>query len=280
MVAMIGITAGMTVIYYTSQFGTLYFLQGTSRIPEEQALLYMACGALVAAPAYVFFGWLSDKIGRKQVVLAGYALTLALIFPLFHMLADAANPALAEATRAAPVTLELPACDYSVFVKPESDCGKALDFISKRGIDHEKRTSASLALNVGGQRVIGFDKVAYTAALVKAGYPDVADPARISHFRIIAAIVMIVLLSAMTYGPLAAILVEMFPAKIRYTSLSIPYHIGSGYFGGFLPLISQLIVVRTGDAFAGLWYTVVVVAVAFVVTAVWLRDTRHINIHD
>ncbi len=280
MVAMIGITAGMTVIFYTSQFGTLYFLQGTTRIPEEQALLYMACGALVAAPAYVFFGWLSDKVGRKQVTLAGYALTLALIFPLFHLLADGANPALAEASRAAPVTLELPACDYSVFVKPVSDCGKALDFISKRGIDHSKREAADLALIVGGERVAGFDKAAYTAALVKAGYPDVADPARISHGKVIAGIVMIVLLSAMTYGPLAAILVEMFPAKIRYTSLSIPYHIGSGYFGGFLPLISQLIVVRTGDAFAGLWYTVVVVAIAFVVTAIWLKDTRHINIHD
>ena len=278
MVAMVGVTAGMTVIFYTSQFATLYFLQGTTRIPEEQALLYMAVGAFFAAPAFVFAGWLSDQIGRKQIMLLGYVLALALVFPIFHLIADGANPALAEATRASPVTIELPACDYSVFVKPESDCGKALDFISKRGIDHSKRPAAELALLVGGKRVPGFDKAAYTAALVAAGYPDVADPARIVHWKIILGVVLIVILSGLTYGPLAAILVEMFPARIRYTSLSIPYHIGSGYFGGFLPLISQYIVVRTGDAYAGLWYTIAVVAVAALVSAIWLRDTRQVDI--
>jgi hypothetical protein len=177
------------------------------------------------------------------------------------------------------VTIELPPCDYSVFVKPTSDCGKALDLISKRGIDHDKRPGDALALVVGGQRVEGFDKDGYTAALVAAGYPDVADPARIVHWKIILGVVMIVILSGLTYGPLAAILVEMFPARIRYTSLSIPYHIGSGYFGGFLPLISQYIVVRTGDAYAGLWYTIAVVVMAFIVSAIWLEDRRHIDIH-
>lgn len=279
MVAMIGVTAGMTVIFYTSQFATLYFLQGTTRIPEEQALLYLAAGALIAAPTYVFFGWLSDKVGRKKLMLIGYALTLLLLFPIFRMIAGAANPALAEATQSSPVSLELPACDYSVFVKPESDCGKALDFISKRGIDHRTVASQELALVVGGKRVEGFDKPAYTEALVAAGYPDVADPARIVHWKIVLGVVMIVMLSGITYGPLAAILVEMFPAKIRYTSLSIPYHIGSGYFGGFLPVISQYIVVRTGDAYAGLWYTMAVVALALVVSAVWLKDRRDVDIN-
>jgi MFS family permease len=278
MVAMIGVTAGMTVIFYTSQFATLYFLQGTTRIPEEQALVYMAIGAFVAAPAFVFAGWLSDKVGRKRIMLTGYALTLMLVFPIFHLIADGANPALAEATRVSPVVIELPECDYSVFVKPASDCAKALDYISKRGIDHGKQQAAELAMLVGGKRVPGFDKDAYTAALVAAGYPDVADPARIVHWKIIAGVVMIVILSGLTYGPLAAILVEMFPARIRYTSLSIPYHIGSGYFGGFLPLISQYIVVRTGDAYAGLWYTIAVVAVAFTVSAVWLEDRRDVDI--
>jgi MFS family permease len=280
LVAMFGVTAGMTVIFYTSQFATLYFLQGTTRIPEEQALLYMAVGAFFAAPAFVTAGWLSDRIGRKTVLLAGYALSLLLVFPIFHLIADGANPALAEATRTSPVSIELPACDYSVFVKPVSECGKALDFISKRGIDHSKRPAERLALVVGGERVEGFNKDAYTAALVAAGYPDVADPARIVHWKIILGVVLIVILSGITYGPLAAILVEMFPARIRYTSLSIPYHIGSGYFGGFLPLISQYIVVRTGDAYAGLWYTIAVVALAFVVSAIWLKDGRHVDIHS
>ena len=278
LVAMVGAAAGMTVIFYTAQFSTLYFLQGTTRIPEEQALLYLAAGALVAAPSFVIAGWLSDKIGRKKVLMTGYALTLVLLFPIFHLIADGANPALAEATAAAPVVIELPECAYSVFIKPVSDCGKALDFVSKRGIDYVKRPAPDLALLVGGKQVTGFDKLAYTAALTAAGYPDVADPTRISHWKILLGVVALVMLSGITYGPLAAILVEMFPARIRYTSLSIPYHVGSGYFGGFLPLISQYIVVRTGQAYAGLWYTFVVVAVAFVVCAVWMRDGRHVDI--
>lgn len=278
MVAMLGVTAGMTVIFYTSQFSTLYFLQGTTRIPEEQALLYMAVGALVAAPAFVFFGAMSDRFGRKRLMMIGYALTLALLFPIFHLIADGANPALADATRTSPVTIELPPCDYSVFLKPASDCAKALDFISKRGVDHTKKPAKALAMDVGGQRIEGFDKAAYTAALVAAGYPDVADPARIVHWKIILAIILIVMLSGITYGPLAASLVEMFPARIRYTSLSIPYHIGSGYFGGFLPLISQYIVVRTGNAYAGLWYTMAVVAMAFIVCAIWLKETRDVDL--
>jgi MFS family permease len=278
MVAMLGVTAGMTVIFYTSQFSTLYFLQGTTRIPEEQALLYMAVGALVAAPAFVFFGAMSDRFGRKRLMMTGYALTLILLFPIFHLIADGANPALAEATRQSPVTIELPPCDYSVFLKPESDCAKALDFISKRGVDHSKQAAETLAMTVGGQRVEGFDKAAYTAALVAAGYPDVADPARIVHWKIILAVILIVMLSGITYGPLAASLVEMFPARIRYTSLSIPYHIGSGYFGGFLPLISQYIVVSTGNAYAGLWYTMAVVAMAFIVCAIWLKETRDVDL--
>jgi MFS family permease len=278
MVAMLGVTAGMTVIFYTSQFSTLYFLQGTTRIPEEQALLYMAVGALVAAPAFVFFGAMSDRFGRKRLMMIGYALTLALLFPIFHLIADGANPALADATRTSPVTIELPPCDYSVFLKPASDCAKALDFISKRGVDHTKKPAETLAMTVGGQRVEGFDKAAYTAALVAAGYPDVADPARIVHWKILLAVILIVMLSGITYGPLAASLVEMFPARIRYTSLSIPYHIGSGYFGGFLPLISQYIVVRTGNAYAGLWYTMAVVAMAFIVCAIWLKETRDVDL--
>jgi MFS family permease len=134
LVALFGVAAGLTVIYYTSQFGTLYFLQGTARVGETEALLYMAVGAGLAAPLYVGFGALSDRWGRKKILLTGYALSLVLIFPLFHMMADGANPALARATAASPVRLELPAdCDFSVFAKPKTDCAKALSFLSKRG---------------------------------------------------------------------------------------------------------------------------------------------------
>ncbi len=274
LVALFGVSAGLTVIYYTSQFGTLYFLQGTARIPEEEALLYMAVGALIAAPLYVGFGWLSDRWGRKKLLLAGYAVSLLLVFPLFHLMAEGANPALGEAARSAPVTIQLPACDYNVFAKPDADCGRALDYLTKRGISYKKVAGSELALIVGDNHVGGFNKDKYTAALVAAGYPDKADPARKTPWKIILGVAVMVALSAMTYGQVAAILVEMFPARIRYTSMSVPYHIGTGYFGGFLPFISQYIVVTTGDAFAGLWYMVAVVAMAFVVSAIWLPETR------
>ena len=275
LVALFGVSAGLTVIFYTSQFGTLYFLQGTARVGEEEALLYMAAGALLAAPLYVGFGALSDRIGRKRLLLAGYALTLLLLFPLFRMMADGANPALERARATSPVTLELPAdCDFDVF-RPRQDqpCAQALNYLSKRGVSYRKVDAQDVALKVGQQRVAGFDQAAYTAALQAAGYPDKADPAQKRPWKIILAVAIMVGLSAMTFGQVAAILVELFPARIRYTSMSLPYHIGTGYFGGFLPFISQLIVVRTGDAYAGLWYTIAVVAMALVVSAIWLPET-------
>ena len=275
--ALFGVGAGLTVVYYTSQFYTLYFLQGTARVAEEEALLYMAVGAVIAAPFYVLFGALSDRIGRKKLLLVGYALSALCTFPLFHMMADAANPALARATAASPVRLELPECDFSVFApKQTTECGKTLAFLAKRGVSYTKITpymEGKVALQVGRNRISGFDEKAYVAALVAAGYPDKTDPAEKQPWKIILAIALLIGLSAMTYGQVAAILVEMFPARIRYTSMSIPYHIGTGYFGGFLPFISQLIVVKTGDAYAGLWYTVVVVIMAFIVSFLFLPET-------
>jgi MFS family permease len=275
-IAMFGVAAGLTVIYYTSQFGTLYFLTGTARVPETDALGYMAVGALLAAPLYVAAGWLSDHYGRKRILLIGYALTMVGVFPLFHMMADAANPALAAATRANPVVVTTaPNCDFEpLAAKQATPCAQALGFLAKRGISHAKVPGESVALSVGGKTVTGFDEKAYVAALEAAGYPDKSDPAQRRPAVIIAAITLLVALSAMTYGQVAAILVEMFPAKIRYTSLSIPYHIGTGYFGGFLPFISQYIVVTTGGTFNGLWYTVAVVAMAFIVSLIWLPENR------
>ncbi len=262
--------------YYTSQFGTLYFLQGTARIAETEALGYMAIGAFLAAPLYVGFGWVSDHIGRKKLLLAGYALAALLVFPLFHFMADGANPALARAQAASPVTVTIPqACEFSVFGRPDTPCEQALAYLTKRGISYERREVAGdeVSLAVGDARVDGFDEAAYLAAITAAGYPDVADPAEKQSWKIILAIAIMVALSAMTYGQVAAILVELFPARIRYTSMSVPYHIGTGYFGGFLPFISQYIVVSTGNAFSGLWYTVAVVVMAFIVTAIWLPET-------
>jgi len=276
LVALFGVAAGLTVIYYTSQFGTLYFLQGTARVPEEEALLYMAVGAGIAAPLYWAFGALSDRMGRKRLLLIGYALSMLLTFPIFHMMANAANPALEAATASNPVRVELPNCDFSIFAAKQTEpCAKALAWLAKRGVRYKKVEAENLALTVGQSRIAGFDDKAYAAAFKAAGYPEVADPAAKRPLLIILAVALMVGLSAMTYGQVAAILVEMFPARIRYTSMSVPYHIGSGYFGGFLPFISQYIVVRTGDPYAGLWYTVAIVAMAFIVSLIWLPETAH-----
>jgi MFS family permease len=269
------VSAGFTVIFYTSQFGTLYFLQNTARLPETQALLYLAVGVLVSAPAYVYFGGLSDRFGRKQVLVAGFALTLVALFPI-----KGANPALSEAMATAPVTVELPACEYNIFTKQEAECGKALEWLTKRGVSYAKQDAPVLAMRVAGARLEGFDKDQWNTALNAAGWPEKADPDRIVAWQLLLAVMAIGLLSGWTYAPIAALLVEMFPARVRYTSMSVPYHIGTGYFGGFLPVISQYIVVKTGDVFAGLWYTIVVVVVGLVVMLLFLKDTRGININD
>lgn len=278
-IAMFGVAAGLTVIYYTSQFYTLYFLTGTARVPETDALGYMAVGALLAAPLYVAAGWLSDHYGRKRILLTGYALSMLLTFPLFWTMADAANPALSKATAANPVTLVGPDCDYGLgdilSGNQDTDCKKALNFLSKRGISYAKAPGEAVVLKVGTAEVQGFDNDAYVAALEAAGYPDKSDPEQRNGLVIILVVAALVALSAMTYGQVAAILVEMFPAKIRYTSMSIPYHIGTGYFGGFLPFFSQLIVVSTGGAFNGLWYGIGVTAMAFIVSAIWLPENRN-----
>ncbi len=275
LVALFGVAAGLTVVYYTSQFGTLYFLTGNAGVSEREALIYLAVGALFAAPLYVGFGMLSDRVGRKKILLAGYVLAMLLVFPLFRLMAEGANPQLVAAQREAPAILETPQCDFSVFARQQTEpCARALGYLVKRGIAHETREAPVLALTVGDQRVEGFDQAAYTAALTAAGYPESADPALKDRWKIILAIFAMVALSAMTYGQVAAILVELFPARVRYTSMSVPYHIGTGYFGGFLPFIQQLIVVRTGDPYAGLWYTVAVLAMAFTVSLLFLPETR------
>jgi MFS family permease len=280
LVAMFGVAAGLTVIYYTSQFGALYFLTGTARVGEREALLYLAIGAALAAPVYVFCGWLSDHVGRKPLLLLGYAAAALLVFPIFRMMADGANPQLGRATAASPVVVELPPCEYDVFARThEAPCAKALALLTKRGVAYAKEDAASVALRVGGQRIEGFDEAAYLAALKSAGYPDVADPAEKRRWKIILAIALMVALSGMTYGQVAAILTELFPPNVRYTSLSFPYHVGTGYFGGFLPFISQYIVVKTGDPYSGLWYTVGVLVVAFLICLFFLPETRNRDLH-
>ncbi len=276
-VAMIAVAAGLTVIWYTAQFQTLYFLQSTALVDETDAKLLVGVSMLIVAPLFVVFGHVSDKYGRKPVMLIGYAVTLLLLFPAFHLLAKAANPQLMAAAAASPVSISGSDCSFNPFAsKQSSECGQALQYLSGRGIGHTGAIDdgGALRITIGTTTLQGFDKAAIDVALAAAGYPTKENPGPRNNLLIIAAIALLGLLSAATYGPVAAIMVELFPARIRYTSMSLPYHIGTGYFGGFLPLISLYIVAKSGNAFGGLWYTWIVVLAAFAVTLFWLPETK------
>lgn len=279
LVALFGVSAGLTVIWYTAQFQALYFLQSTLKIEENSARMIIAAAAVFSLFWFVLFGWLSDRIGRRKPILIGYALTLVLLFPLFHLMANTANPELSEAMRRAPIVVTGSDCSYDPFASKgqATACGQVLDILSKKGVAYSKTDGAPGAdpvVTIGGKVVDARDPDALAAGLADAGYKlETSVPPLSRALVVVFAIVVIGLLSGLTYGPVAALLVEMFPARIRYTSMSVPYHIGTGYFGGFLPFISQYIVAKTGDPFAGLWYTIGVVAMAFVVTFFGLRET-------
>jgi MFS family permease len=278
LVALFGIAAGLTVIWYTAQFQGLYFLQNALHIEDNAARLMIGIAAVFSLFWFILFGWLSDKVGRKKPIVVGYALTILLMFPLFHWMAAAANPALSAAMARSPVVVTGSVCAYQPFAKVQpTACGKLLDTLSKKGVGYRKAegpAGTAPVVTVGGARVEGGGGAALDAALKQAGYPlETVVPPLSRAWQIVLAIVVIGMLSGMTFGPVAALLVELFPARVRYTSLSVPYHIGTGYFGGFLPFISQYIVAKTGDPFAGLWYTIGVVAMALVVTLLWLPET-------
>jgi MFS family permease len=274
--AMLGIAAGFTVIWYTAQFSTLGFLKQVALVDDVSASLVNGIAVTCAMPFFIFFGSLSDKIGRKKVMLTGYALTLLTLFFLFKTIGVAANPALSQAMLNAPVKIEGQHCDFDVFAKTQATpCAQALAFLTTRGIAYSKSDAADIPVlfKVGDASIAGFDAPRYRQALAAAGYPESSDPNQRNLPLATLCVFLLCVLSAMTYGPVAAFLVELFPARVRYTSMSVPYHIGTGYFGGFLPLVSQYMAVKSGDPFAGLYYTIVVVALAFVTCALFLPET-------
>ncbi len=275
-VALFGIAAGLTVIWYTAQFQAMYFLQNALLLDDTAVRIIIGIGAIFSLGWFILFGHLSDRFGRKPIIVAGYLLTLIALFPIFHLMASVANPAQAEAARRAPVLVSGPDCRYNPFAQGGQDdaCGRILDHLSRKGIHYRKAVTPGVAVVIGGRPVADLSDAGLDAALAAGGHVTTKVVPTIGEGAVLVlCIVALGFLSGMTYGPVAALLAEMFPARIRYSSMSIPYHIGTGYFGGFLPFISQYIVARTGDPFSGLWYTFAVIAMALVVTVVGLKET-------
>ncbi|MBV1917630.1 MAG: MFS transporter [Sphingomonadaceae bacterium] len=278
-IALFGITGGLTTIWYTAFFSSLAFLKGPMRMDPTTVEIMLGTAGLLSMAFFVYIGKLSDRIGRKKPIIWGYVLTLILMFPLFWAMGSLANPGLAETSRTTPVAVSGPSCTYDPFASEQpTNCGKVLQVLSDSGISYSLGKSDNLQLSVGNKAypVSSLDwgddvvrRAELQGWLEENGYNfETQMPPLINVLGIVALLVAFGALSGATYGSVAALLTEMFPAKIRYSSMSIPYHIGAGYLGGFLPLIAAYIVARTGDAYAGLWYTWVIVVIALIV-GVW-----------
>lgn len=303
--ALFGATAGQGVVWYAGQFYALYFLATTLKVDYETTYQLIAIALLIGTPLFVIIGWLSDRIGRKKIMLTGFALAAFTYMPIFRGLTAAANPALAEAMQRSPVilhtveyrnTVELTvaamadAAGKIVGIKRAmSETDRARSFLNARSIPFTlapSRPDMPLVLDIGGRdAVVGFDQEKFESEVSAAGYDRVtvlssdgharaADPTRIQKPVVIGLLALLMLYVAMVYGPIAAFLVELFPTRIRYTSMSLPYHIGNGWFGGFLPLIAASIVVFTGDIYAGLWYPIAIALMSLVVGWVALPETK------
>ena len=304
LIALLGAVAGQAVVWYTGQFYALFFLEKILMVDGATTNILIAVALAIGTPFFIFFGWLSDRIGRKKIILTGCALAAVSYFPAFHLLTEAANPALAKAQATAPVSVIVNSGDCSVQFDPigknrfdSKSCDIAKSFLAKGGVSYTKIEAAAGAvaqIRIGEQTVIAPDpamvsgderRAAIAAfqnevktALTKAGYPSTADPDEIDTPVVVAVLTFLVLLVTMVYGPIAALLVELFPTRIRYTAMSLPYHIGNGWFGGFLPTTAFAMVAATGDIYYGLWYPIVICALTVVVGLLFLPETFRRNI--
>jgi hypothetical protein len=298
--ALLGATAGQAVVWYAGQFYALFFLEKILQVEAKAANLVIAAALVLGTPFFIVFGALSDRIGRKKIVLAGCVLAALTYFPLFAALTHFANPALDAAVARAPVTVIAAPADCSFQFDPvgrktfTSSCDIAKSALARSGIPYSNEpapagTPAKVRIGASGAlELTSFDGAAleravfrqkeldFAAALKQAvaaaGYPAKADMNAINYPMVIAICTLLVIYVTMVYGPIAAWLVELFPAHIRYTSMSLPYHIGNGWFGGFLPVTSFAIVAATGDIYAGLWYPIGVALMTAVIGALFLRD--------
>ena len=303
--ALLGLTAGQAVVWYTGQFYALFFLTQTLKVDGTTANILIALSLVIGTPFFVLFGALSDKIGRKGIIMAGCLLAALTYFPIFKALTHYANPALEAAQEKSPVTVvaDPNACSFqfnpvgtSQFT---SSCDIAKSFLARNAVNYANEPAAPgtiAQVKIGDKVVASFDgkglskaevakqsaefNKAATAAIREAGYPAKADSARIDYVMVTALLTLLVIYVTMVYGPIAAMLVEMFPTRIRYTSMSLPYHIGNGWFGGFLPTTAFAIVAATGNIYYGLWYPIVIAVMTLVIGVLFVRETKDNRITD
>jgi MFS family permease len=300
--ALLGLVAGQAVVWYTGQFYALFFLTQTLKVDAVTANLLIAAALLFGTPFFIVFGSLSDKIGRKPIILTGCAIAALTYFPLFQALTHYANPALYKAVQNSPVTLTVDQSQCTFQFNPTgtakftSSCDIAKQMLAANSANYNTVSGSGPAVIQIGDKsitVVGAKdlppdefkakeaalKKEIGAALKAAGYPAKADPAQMNTPMVIAILALLVIFVTMVYGPIAAALVELFPTRIRYTSMSLPYHIGNGWFGGLLPTIAFALVAQNGNIYYGLWYPVIIAAGTFVIGLFFLPETKDRDIY-
>lgn len=303
--ALLGGTAGQAVVWYTGQFYALFFLLQTLKIDPQTANLLIAGSLLIGTPFFILFGSLSDRIGRKGIIMAGCILAALTYFPIFKALTEYGNPDVFAAQAQNPVTVVADPDQCSFQFDPvgkarfTSSCDLAKTVLARRAIpyDNVKAEPGAIAqVRIGDKVITSFDGTAMPAAdfkarndafvatlgaaLKEAGYPEKADPAKTNYPMVLLLLTILVIYVTMVYGPIAAWLVELFPTRIRYTSMSLPYHIGNGWFGGFLPTVAFAMVAATGDIYYGLWYPIVIAVMTAILGTFFLPETKDRNITD
>jgi MFS family permease len=302
--ALIGLTAGQAVVWYSGQFYALFFLTQALKVDGATANILVAVSLLIGTPFFIVFGSLSDKIGRKPIIMAGCLLAAITYFPVFEALTKAANPdlAAAQAKNKVVVTADPNECSFQFnptgTVKFTSSCDIAKQVLAGASVSYENAVAAAgtpASIKIGETVIQGYTakglpadeakkkdgefKKGVADALKAAGYPTKADPAKVDKVTVVAILTYLVILVTMVYGPIAAMLVEMFPTRIRYTSMSLPYHIGNGWFGGLLPTTAFAIVAQTGNMYNGLWYPIIIAAMTFVIGTLFVRETKDVDIY-
>ncbi|TMH47853.1 MAG: MHS family MFS transporter [Betaproteobacteria bacterium] len=284
LLALLGATAGQGVVWYTGQFYALFFLIITLKLDYVSAYTLIGISLLIGTPFFIFFGWLSDKIGRLKIILTGCLIAAVTYFPLFQGLTHYVNPALEEYSAKTPITVAATECQFHIFVGPWStftDCDRTKDFLTKQGLSFKSvpaEPGKPVVTTVGTTRIEGWDQKKLEATLKETGYKSGADKTQVNWFMTEVILVIMVIYVTMVYGPIAAFLVELFPTQIRYTSMSLPYHIGNGWFGGMLPLTATAMVAATGDIYYGLWYPIVVSIMTVIIGAIFLTETKNRDI--